>query len=129
MPHITIEYSANVAQRVDVQQLVDVVHDTALATGLVPADGLRTRAVATQHFAVADRHPDNGYIAVMARLAQGRSAEQRAHFIRAINDALHGALGAAAHRLAISVEINEIDPESRINTNHIRSAADKVRTA
>jgi 5-carboxymethyl-2-hydroxymuconate isomerase len=120
MPHLTIEYSANVAERIDIQHLVDVVHDEALATGVAPLSGLRTRAVRCEHYAVADRHPDNGFVAVLARLSQGRSTDDRARFLKSIDAAIHRALGDHAYGLAISVQIAEIDPSTRLNSNHIR---------
>lgn len=120
MPHVTIEFSANVADRADIAALVDTVHDAAIATGFVPADGLRTRAVSRAIYAVGDRHPDNGFVAVFARLAVGRTPEQRAYFLERINAAVHVALGEAVHRLAISVEYIEIQSDFRVNSNHIR---------
>ena len=120
MPHVTIEFSANVAERTDIAALVAAVHDAAIATGFVPADGLRTRAVSRAIYAVGDRHPDNGFVAVFTRLAVGRTPEQRAYFMERIDAAVHGALGEAVHRLAISVEYIEIQTDYRVNTNHIR---------
>lgn len=120
MPHVTIEFSANVAERTDIAALVAAVHDAAIATGFVPADGLRTRAVSRAIYAVGDRHPDNGFVAVFTRLAVGRTPEQRAYFMERIDAAVHSALGEAVHRLAISVEYIEIQTDFRVNTNHIR---------
>ena len=68
MPHLTIEYSANVADHVDIDRLVGALHDAALATGVAALDALRTRAVRREHYAIADRHPDNAFVAVTARL-------------------------------------------------------------
>ena len=53
MPHVTIEYSANVADHHNIDELVAAVHTAALDHGLPPADGHRTRAVARNHYAIA----------------------------------------------------------------------------
>jgi 5-carboxymethyl-2-hydroxymuconate isomerase len=129
LPHLTIEYSANVADRVAIQRLVDEIHDEAIATGIVPVSGLRTRAVRCEHFAVADRHEDNGFIAVLARLSRGRSAEDRARFLASIDAAIHRTLGEHVRGLAISVQIAEIDPETRLNSNHIRERMQNEQAA
>lgn len=120
MPHVTIEYSANVADRVDIDQLVDALHDAALATGIAAVDALRTRAVAREHYAVGDRHPDNGFVAVTARLGAGRDAGERHRFAAALMSALDEQLGATGRTLMLSVEYQDIDPDRRINVNHLR---------
>ena len=73
MPHLILEYSSNVADRVDIDGLVDAVHDAALATGIAPLDALRTRAVERRYYAIADRHADNAFVALVARLGAGRT--------------------------------------------------------
>ncbi len=121
MPHLIIEYSANVEEVTDVQALVDALHDAALATGLAPLDALRTRGARRDVFAVADRHPDNAFVAVTARLGPGRSDDDKQRFLRALLDALDEHLGEAKRNVMLSVEYQEIDPDLRINENHLRA--------
>lgn len=125
MPHIIIEYSANVAGVTDVQALVDAVHERALATGIAPLLGLRTRATCVEHYAIADGRAENMFLAVTARLGAGRSAADKHRFIAALLDAADTHLGAAQQTMAISVEYQEIDPEFRLNKNNLRSAVDR----
>jgi 5-carboxymethyl-2-hydroxymuconate isomerase len=120
MPHLIIEHSANVGDRVDIGDLVDRLHAAALATGIAPLDALRTRAAARDHFAIADRHPDNAFVAVTARLGAGRSDDDKRRFVAALMDALDDQLGDARHTVMLSVEYQEIDPEFRENRNHLR---------
>lgn len=126
MPHVTIEFSANVCstQRgpVDIDGLVDAVHDAALATGIAAVDALRTRAVGRMHTAIGDRHPDNGFIAVTARLGTGRSDDEKTAFATALIDAVEGFVGDDVATMMLSVEVQEIDPTFRINRNHLRAA-------
>jgi 5-carboxymethyl-2-hydroxymuconate isomerase len=120
MPHLIIEYSANVADHVDIDRLVDALHDAALASGVAALDALRTRAVARDHYAVADRHPDNAFVAVTARLGAGRSLDDQQRFLDALIDTLDDTVGAAGRTMMLSVEYQEIDPTRRINRNHLR---------
>ncbi|MEL6891153.1 MAG: 5-carboxymethyl-2-hydroxymuconate Delta-isomerase [Actinomycetota bacterium] len=126
MPHVIIEFSANVCstQRgpVDIDALVDAVHDAALATGTASVDALRTRAVGRHHVAVGDRHPDNGFIAVTARIGPGRSDDEKRAFAAALIDAVEAHVGRAAATMMLSVEVQEIDAAFRINRNHLRTA-------
>lgn len=125
MPHVTIEFSANTCTTtggpVDVDGLVDAVHDAAIRTGIAPVDALRTRAVGHRHVAIGDRHPDNRFIAVTARLGPGRTDEDRYRLAEALIDAVESYVGPdVAATAMLSVEVQEIDPTARINRNHLR---------
>ena len=120
MPHVTIEYSANVAAVADIDELVHALHHAALSTGVAPLDGLRTRAVAREHYAIADGEPDNMFVSVTARLAAGRSPVEQRVLLDALMAALDDELGDAQQTMMLSVEYQEIDPESRINKNNLR---------
>lgn len=121
MPHLVIEHSDNVAELVDIAALVDAMHDAALATGIAPLDALRTRAVGRQHYAIADRDPENAFIAVTARLGAGRSHAEKRTLLDALMAALEKTLGDAQRNVMFSVEFQEIDPDFRINKNNLRS--------
>ena len=123
MPHVTIEFSANVAEHHDIDALVVAVHEAALAHGLPPADGHRTRAAERTHYAVADRNPDFAFVAIHCRVGPGRDAETKQSFIEQLLDAAEAQLTAEPSPLAImwSIELTEIDPEFRINRNHVRA--------
>ncbi len=121
MPHLIIEYSANVGDLADVAMLADALHDAALASGIAAIDALRTRAMQRDVYVVGDRHPDNGFVAVYARLGAGRSAADKHRLLAAVMGALDDHLGAAQANLMLSVEYQEIDPEFRINKNNLRS--------
>ncbi len=77
MPHITVEYSANLEAQISPRRLVDAIHRAALATGVFPIGGLRTRAERRDIYAVADGDPDNAFVAVVARIGEGRDTASR----------------------------------------------------
>lgn len=120
MPHLVIEFSANVGDVVDIDELVAELHDAALTTGIAPLDALRTRAAPREHYAVADRHPDNMFIAVTARFGAGRSVSDRKRVIDALLGRLDSVLGERQRTMMLSVEYQEIDPASRVNKNNLR---------
>lgn len=123
MPHITIEYSANVADHHEIDALVRAVHDAALSHGLAPADGLRTRAVARVHYRIADGDAQHAFIAIAARIGPGRDREAKSSFIRELLAAAESQVTAEDGPLAIawSVELTEIDEQFRINRNEVRA--------
>lgn len=122
MPHQIIEYSANLGSRIDIDALVAALHQAAADIDALPVGGLRTRAVAREHYRIADGHPDNQFINVTLRLAAGRSTAVR----KAAGDTLFTALcdflqaAYSSSPLAISYEIQEIDAELRWKKNNLR---------
>jgi len=128
VPHIVIEYSSNIAEVHDIDALVGAVHQAALAHGLPALDALRTRAAERKHFQIADAHPANAFVAITARIGPGRSAEDKTSFITAVLDAAEAHLASESSAtagdpsaIAWSIELQEIDPELRINRNHVRA--------
>ena len=123
MPHITIEYSANLAGLTDIDALVATVHDAALDDGLPALDALRTRAAPRDHYRIADGDPAYGFVAVVARIGPGREPEAVERFLTRLIDTVEAALAPllADHPVALSAEVQLIDPALRINRNHIRT--------
>ena len=42
MPHLIVEYSANLEPALDIRGLVEALHEAALETGVFPIGGIRT---------------------------------------------------------------------------------------
>ncbi|MEO1061890.1 MAG: 5-carboxymethyl-2-hydroxymuconate isomerase [Actinomycetota bacterium] len=130
MPHIVIEHSANLEAHADVDDLVAVVHAAAIADGLPPADGLRTRAVSREHYRIADGDPAWGFVAITARIGAGRADGDKRRFLDALTETADAwAREIAPLDIAVSVELQEIDPAWRANRNHVRAAMERRRTA
>ena len=127
MPHLTIEYSANLEPQVDIQALVDRLHAAAIETGVFPLGGIRTRASASQRYRIADGDPANAFVHVEVRIAAGRDAATRErvgqHLFSALTETL--APATATRPLAMSFELQEITPawSARLNHIHDRLAA------
>ena len=122
MPHQIIEYSKNLDAEFDIDELVDVLHDAAVSLDFLPTGGIRTRAAGREHVQIADGHPDNAFIHVTLRIASGRTDEQK----QTAGDHLFGALADFVAEvferrpLALSFEIQDLDPAFRWKQNNIR---------
>ena len=119
MPHILIEHSSNLSDRVDLDDLTRTVHQAALDTGVFPEGGIRTRRVPRESYLIADGHADNAFIHLVLRIGFGRDVETRQRAASEVFEALYDflALDMSAHPLGISLEIQEIAPE----TSHKKS--------
>jgi 5-carboxymethyl-2-hydroxymuconate isomerase len=121
MPHFTIEYSSNLEDRVDFRELARVVHEAALSTGVFEVGAVRTRTEPRNVYVIADGHPDNAFVAVIARIAQGRSPEVRKHVGATVFDALCDYLAKVYESapIGLSLEVQEIDPLASFKKNNL----------
>lgn len=127
MPHVIVEYTANLEESLDIGDLVRQVHDAVLGTGIFEVGAVRTRAERRDVYCIADGDPTHGFVHVDLRLAPGRDAETRKRLAQGIMDAVAAATREVFARsgLGLSVEIREIDNTAalRINNLHERVAA------
>ena len=130
MPHLNIEYSANLEDALDVQALVDRIHETALETGIFPLGGVRTRAEARKYYRIANGDLRAGYIHMLVRIGSGRDLEVR----RAAGEKLFTALCEFTDQLyrtrplALSFELHEIPPDMAWRKNNLHELLKKEAT-
>jgi 5-carboxymethyl-2-hydroxymuconate isomerase len=131
MPHLIVEYSANLEQRVDIARLIEAVHRAALETGVFPIGGLRTRAERRDVYRVADGHADNGFIHVQARIGTGRSPDVRQKAAETIFSAVKQSTAAAfaSSPLGLTLEIVEIDAVGSLKHNNLHEIVEARRKA
>lgn len=131
MPHLTVEYSANLDGRADIGALCERLLEAALATGLFEPGAVRVRAIRCEHFAIADRAPENAFVDLGFRIGRGRSPAEKRRAGEAIFAAAQDALGPlfASPHFALSLEIREIDPDLswKRNAMHARLRATTFR--
>lgn len=122
MPHIVVDYSANLEADIAPMRLVEAVHAAALAQPIFESVGVRTRAARREHFMVADGDPRHAFIAVTARIGPGRTVEARKAASEAIMAALYAAVEPIyrARGLVLSVEVTELDAAGMTRKNGLR---------
>lgn len=108
MPHLTVEYSANLDS--DVTALCNALHAAMLQSGLFELGAIRVRARPCTHYAIADQLLENAFADMILRIGQGRSDADR----KAIGTTLmqvaqaHFAPQLARPHFALSLEVQEI---------------------
>ena len=130
MPHFTIEYSANLDQRLDMTEVVEVVRRAAIETGIFPLGGIRVRAIRCEDYAIADGNPDLGFLDMVLRLGEGRDLATRKtageHIFKALSAHLDPAFAQSKFALSFDMQIN--DKETSWKRNNIHDAL-KVEAA
>lgn len=131
MPHIVVEYSSNLEADVSPRRLVDALHQAALQTGVFPLGGLRTRAERRDIYAVADGNPSNAFVAVVARIGEGRDADIRKRVAAALMAALEAETAQAFHTrgLGLTVEVQEIDDTASLKANNLHERLRRAEAA
>jgi 5-carboxymethyl-2-hydroxymuconate isomerase len=121
LPHILIEYSANLEGALDFPRFLTDLRDTALSTGVFPLGGIRVRAYRADHYVIADGHSDNAFVHIMLRVGHGRALETRKQACDAIFATACERLGAVYDRipLGISLEMQEVDPVLTCKKNNL----------
>jgi 5-carboxymethyl-2-hydroxymuconate isomerase len=121
MPHLVVEYSANIAKKVKLQLLVDHLHQSALSTGVFPLGGLRTRAEARDIYKIADGHPDNAFVHVTMWLGHGRDEATKQKAAQQVFDDLVAFLQPVFEStpLGISLNMQELDPVLNFKHNNL----------
>src|SRR6202789_2085078 len=117
MPHLTLEYSANLDARVDMGKVVEVVRKAALETGIFPIGGTRVRAIRCEHYAIADGNPEFGFLAMLLRLGEGRDLATRKkageHVFKALSSYLDPVFAGSKFALSFAMQINDNETSSK----------------
>ena len=134
MPHVIVEYSANIEAEITPQRLVEEIHAAAITSGIAEPVAVRTRLMRREVYRIGDGAPENAFVHIDIRARKGRTLEQRKTMVQTIYDQANKTLDVVfkARPLALTVEIHEIDSETRLLRNGLRerkSAAEKARAA
>jgi 5-carboxymethyl-2-hydroxymuconate isomerase len=121
MPHLIVEYSANLEDDLNLDGLMLALRDCAVATGVFPLGGIRVRGARRDHYLISDGDPANGFVHVTARIGQGRSLQVREQVAASLFAVLTAHLDPLfeARGLGISFEIQEIDAATSLKKNNL----------
>jgi 5-carboxymethyl-2-hydroxymuconate isomerase len=121
MPHITIEYSGNLDNDIDIGAVVDLVRHAAVETGRFPLCDIRVRAVRCEHFAIADGRDGLAFMAILLRFGEGRDLAARKKAGEHIFKVLTGYLDPlfAEDTFALSFEMQVVNNETHWERNSI----------
>lgn len=119
MPHLTIEYSANIEPHI--AGLCHGLRDVMLASGLFEIGAVRVRARPCPHYAIADEMAENGFADMILRIGAGRSDADKFAVGKALMACAetHFANLLARPHFALSLEVQEISAPFSWKTNAI----------
>ena len=122
MPHFTIEYSANLDDRLDIGAVCEVVRNAAVETGIFPLGGIRVRAIRCEHYAIADARQDYGFLDMVLRIGEGRDLKTRQNageqIFQALSKHLDPVFAVSRFALSFDMQINDKDTSWKRNNIH-----------
>jgi 5-carboxymethyl-2-hydroxymuconate isomerase len=115
MPHVIVQYTANLASQVDMPALCRDIADTLIALRdeaggpLFPVGGTRVLAYPAEVFAVADGERDYGFCYINIRIAAGRSDAKKKEAGDAVLSKVQARFTAAFAQghVGVTVQIDE----------------------
>lgn len=123
MPHVTVEYTDNIAAEADVDTLLlKLNRSMAERPAMFPVGGIRSRAIRLEHYCVADGLPDGAFVHVIAKIAPGRPEDALKDAFDALFEVVkaHFAALYELRPLALSLEVHEF-PRPTYKHNNIHS--------
>lgn len=117
MPHLRLEYTANVPQKVDFRALLAELQHTMSEVGNIPIGNFKGRAYRLDDYCMADGASGKSFVHLDVQLLEGRPVELK----QKIGEALMGVLkaryaAALAHGLELSVELRDIQKATYLKT-------------
>lgn len=122
MPHLMIDYSANIEPDIDMSRLCEHLRAIAAEIEAFPIAGVKVRAVRVDHYAIADGNPAHGFIDISVRIREGRDLETKKQAVDAIFNAANDFASPIMQKrsLALSVELRDITAELAPKSGTIR---------
>jgi 5-carboxymethyl-2-hydroxymuconate isomerase len=127
--HIVIEHSSNLRRQLNLPKFVEAIRQAALATGIFPLGGMRTRAYESEPDCGAHCPRDNTFVHLCVRVGQGRDQATCRQACEEIFAAACEQLREVHDRapLGISVEMQEREADSSLKQGNIRDYVATVR--
>lgn len=111
MPHLTIEYTVNLAD-ISPDDLLRRANRALLGSGLFDEPDIKSRALCRTHFLVGAGHPGRAYVHARLAMLSGRTDAHRAAVAEAVKRALEPLLERQRLVVQLTVETVEIHAAS-----------------
>lgn len=130
MPHLIVEYSANLLSDVNLEDMLDGLHEAALSTGVFSIGGIRVRSYESENYRIADGREANAFVHARIRIGHGRDEETRINVSKTVFEFLSDYLEPVFQKrpIGLSVELNEIVPQTSFKKNNLHDHVRKRKS-
>ncbi|MBE1275992.1 5-carboxymethyl-2-hydroxymuconate Delta-isomerase [Enterovibrio baiacu] len=106
MPHIVMEYSDPVSERVNIGQLLEDLHHTVIGSGEFDASDTKSRAYACHEWLIGEADNQENFIHVTLWLLDGRDEGKKYNLTHALLDVLKQ---HASDVVSLTVDARDMD--------------------
>ena len=110
MPHIVVEYTDTLSDRVDIPKLLSDLHDDLAERETVDIHAIKTRAIPVQYCVVGDGENPDKFIHITLRLLPGRNDDLKKEMAQGLFDI--AVKERHDDRISISVEVVDMHAAS-----------------
>lgn len=111
MPHITIEYSENIENEVNINELLKKANNSLLSHGdLFSAKGIRSRGYKVADYIIGKGTTDDAFVHINLKIAPGRSEEAKKNVFEHLFQVTEKHFGTSLEdkNITISLEFSEL---------------------
>ena len=114
MPHITVEYSANILDDVDIKNLLSQVNKFLAGTGLFNLNDIKSRAIEHDMYVIGDGDSARAFVTVNVCILSGRDERVKKQLSDGVLKLLETSFPKtlAEQKASLTVQISEIDKDS-----------------
>ncbi|PXA71534.1 MULTISPECIES: 5-carboxymethyl-2-hydroxymuconate Delta-isomerase [Vibrio] len=113
MPNLVLEYSNSVEERVNIQGLLEDLHQVAIDSGLFETASIKSRTLRCHHWLIGEQGDSVDFIHLSFELLDGRSAQQKRELSRQLMTVL-AEQASQVHSLTINVRDMDKDSFQKI---------------
>jgi 5-carboxymethyl-2-hydroxymuconate isomerase len=122
MPHVIIEYTDNIKDEINFQELLEKIHSCLIRySDVFPVGGIRSRAIELTHYRVADGQENDAFVHTTFKIGAGRSEELKQEITEALFETIKSFFEPLFQKryLALSIELYEFHEKYSLKHNNI----------
>lgn len=114
MPHCILEYSSNVIDQPDMNQLLHRMHNVLMEAGTFRMADFKSRVIRHDVYFIGDGANNQAFVSLDLQVMAGKSDEQKVKLSKALVDVLQEAFAKTLKELraSISVQVSDVHKAS-----------------
>ena len=88
MPNLVMEYSNSADERINIQGLLEDLHQATMNSGLFESSSVKSRALRYHTWLIGDAEDEADFIHIRFELLSGRTSEQKRQLTRSLMEVL-----------------------------------------
>ncbi|AXF57013.1 5-carboxymethyl-2-hydroxymuconate Delta-isomerase [Salicibibacter kimchii] len=122
MPHLIVEYTDNLEDRIDFQNVLEHLNKVLRGKNhIFPTGGIRVRAIKLENYVIADGEEEDAFVHVSLKIGPGRATEEKEEVGKALFEVLTEDFADiySSSYLALSLNIEEFPNEGSYKQNNL----------